>query len=200
MIRSLFAAGILAALPVAAQAQPLSYGYVEAGVARADQYGDSLDGYALKAAIPFGERWYGTIDYSRTQFDEGRSIDLIKQAPAAFGVGYRLPVGDSTDLVFEGAYLALRSEILGDDFVNSGARGAFGVRSKLASHFELELKATVTGVEEFDTLFGVYAGALISFNENWGVGLGYHVNAYDFSVFADGGDVDVATIGLRYTY
>lgn len=200
MLRSMIAAAALAAMPLAAQAESPSYFYLEGGVARADQYGDSLDGFGLKGSMAFGERWYGFIDFNQTEFDEGRSIDLITQTPILLGAGYRLPLSERTDLVFEGGYLGLNSEILGTDYQNDGIRGAFGVRSRLASHFEIEVKATSSWVENMDTVFGVYAGALVSFNENWGATISYHKNAYDFSVFADGGEVDVAQIGLRYSY
>jgi len=200
MFRSIVAAAVLAALPLVANAQSPNYGYLEGGIARADQYGDSLDGFAIKASLPFGDSWYGFLDYSQAELDEGRSIDLITLSPITLGAGYRLPVGDRTDLVFEAAYLGVGSELLGEDYINDGLRGAFGVRSRLASHVEIELKATVSGVEEFDTVVGAYAGALVSFNENWGLGLGYHYNAYDFAVLGGDGEVDLATIGLRYSY
>lgn len=202
-MRSLLAAALFAAplsASLAAPADALNYNFLEFGAARAEQYGDPLEGFALRGSLAFGERWYGFIDMNQTEFKDGRSIDLVTLTPRTLGVGLRVPVGDMTDLVFEGGYFGVGSELFGVDYHNDGVRLAAGVRSRLATHFEIEVKATGTAVEEMDSVVGLYAGALVPFNENWAASVGYHLNAYDFSVLVDGGEVDVAHLGIRFSY
>jgi len=118
----------LAATPMAANADDLSYTWLEAGYLRSDR--DSLgsgNGVALRGSGAITDNLHAFAAYERSNQD---SADLSNWR---IGVGYNLAVSDNIDLVARVGYEKADYDLLGD---GNGYGIEVGVRAALGSNFE----------------------------------------------------------------
>lgn len=189
MIRkTLLGAALLAALPFAASAQEasgLNYNYVEGGYVATNLDNDNgdidADGFGLNGSVALSDNFHvfgafasqDTDTFELTQGGNRVNTDINQWR---VGLGYNLPLASSTDLVARAAYEKFEVDdvtVDGQTFeVNDGDDGysaEVGVRTAFTSNFEGHAFA---GYQDFgdgaDDFYG-RVGALVKFNDAWGV-------------------------------
>jgi hypothetical protein len=204
MKRSLLALALLAAIPFSAQAQDadtgLSYTYAEADYVNADVSGlDSMDGFSVHGNAAFADHWYGTGSWSRVS--EGTSGLDFDFEQFTLGAGFHTAMGSKADFLAEVAYISDDFEVaLGGAGGGSnkerfdGIRATAGVRALFSPHFEGEIKAHYTNIDELDGGFGGEINAIFHIDETWGITAGYSTD--------DLGDDDVNAwkLGVRGSF
>nr|WP_024888819.1 diffusible signal factor-reguated Ax21 faimly protein [Luteimonas huabeiensis] len=165
MPASLIAAGLLAALPLAASAQsasPLSYNYVEGGYTATNADLDA-DGFGVNASIAFHPNFsvFGSyqnqeLDHSSNDFDQWR-----------VGLGYNHGISPNADLITRVAYEKFDA---GRGLDVDGYSVEVGLRGALAPSFE---GYALAGYEDYgsgydDDFYG-RLGAQWKFTPNWGL-------------------------------
>ncbi|GMV27925.1 MAG: hypothetical protein AMXMBFR59_00500 [Rhodanobacteraceae bacterium] len=139
MKRTALVLASLLALPFATQAADLSYSWLEADYVHVnpDDF-DNTDGVAIRGSGALGDNFNLIAGWNRLDVDTPLVDDLKSWY---LGVGYHTPVGDTTDLFTDVAYI--KNTTLDNDGV--GAR--VGVRSALSPKFE---GAAWVGYEKLD--------------------------------------------------
>jgi hypothetical protein len=190
-----------AALPAAAQeaaATAPRSSYVELGYADTTWYDESLDGYAIKGQIAFTDAFYMLVDYSSGTLDTPAGD--IELQPFNVGLGYRHAVAGSTDLILEAGSLSVETKFQDQTFSNTGWRAAAGVSAALGTRVDIEAKAMVSSVEEFDSIVGGQVALAFNINATWAVTARHTVNAVDFSLIGDDGALDITSVGVRANF
>lgn len=124
---------LLAAAPIAAQAEDMSYSFVDLGYAETNlDGGPTGDGFGLRGSIGFAENFFAFADYLNQDI-AGVDIDVY-----SVGLGGRLEIAESVDLVGKAGYLKAEGEAGGFTADDSGYLVSAGVRARPASQFELE--------------------------------------------------------------
>ena len=187
---SLLALSLLAALPLAANAQEtsgLNYNYVEGGYVATNLDNDNddidADGFGVNASVALSPNFhlfggYNTQDTDTFEMFDGTNQNRVNTDVNQWrlGLGYNLPIAATTVLVARVAYESFEVddvEIGGQTYsVNErddGYSAEVGVRTAFTSNFEGHAFA---GYEDFgdgaDDFYG-RLGAQVKFNPNWGI-------------------------------
>lgn len=124
---------VLSALPLAAQAEDMSYSFIDLGYSEANlDGGPTGDGFGVRGSIGFAENFFGFADYLSQDFS-GLDIDIY-----SIGLGGRMEIAESVDLVGKVGYLKADVSSGGLSGDESGYLVSAGVRARPASQFELE--------------------------------------------------------------
>lgn len=184
---------LLAALPVAAQAEDMSYSYVDLGYTEADL--DSVadgDGFSVRGSIGFAEDFFAFAEYATFGFPASVDLDQI-----AVGLGGRLGITENVDLVGRVGYTELDLTVPG---LGSGDADGYlvsaGIRGRITEGFELEGHAVHTdlGSNVGDSTAFVVGGRYF-FTENFAAGAEYRTGD-DLG----GADLDVIYAGVRFAF
>jgi Ax21 family sulfation-dependent quorum factor len=164
MKRSLLALTLLAALPFAASAaEGVSYNHVQGGYTATNGDGNAdADGFGIDGSVAVHPNFHLFGGYSNQEIDN-TNIDFDQWK---LGVGYNYEISPKADLVTRIAYEKFDA---GSGFDLDGYSAEVGVRGALTSNFE---GYAMAGYEDFEQLDGDFygrVGALVKFNENWGV-------------------------------
>ena len=164
MKRSLLALTLLAALPFAASAaEGVSYNHVQGGYTATNGDGNAdADGLGIDGSVAVHPNFHLFGGYSNQEIDD-TNIDFDQWK---FGVGYNYEIAPKADLVTRIAYEKFDA---GSGFDLDGYSAEVGVRGALTSNFEGYAMAGYEDFEELDGDFYGRVGALVKFNENWGV-------------------------------
>lgn len=184
--KTLLGLALLAALPFAASAQNasgLNYNYVEGGYVATNldnNDGDiDADGIGGNASFALSDNFHVFGGFNRQDSDRFDFLGSRVKTDVdqwRLGVGYNHAIGQSTDLVARAAYEKFEVgdvTVGGQRYaVNDGDDGysaEVGVRTAFTSNFEGHAYA---GYQDFgsgnDDFYG-RVGALVKFNDNWGV-------------------------------
>jgi hypothetical protein len=146
-------------LPLLAQADNLSYSYVEVAYVNTDldDFDEEIDGFALRGSVEISEQAFmfaGYTDQSTTVF--GEDLELRSYG---LGLGYAWPVSDTADLYGKVGYVEAEAEFAGFSVDDDGFSLGVGLRGRMAEQFELEGAVTYTDLSDSgdDTLLGVGA-------------------------------------------
>jgi hypothetical protein len=121
---------VLSAMPLAAQAEDMSYSFIDLGYSELNiDGGPTGDGFGVRGSVGFAENFFGFADYLSQDFS-GPDIDIY-----SIGLGGRMEIAESVDLVGKVGYLKLDASGGIDE---SGYLVSAGVRARPASQFELE--------------------------------------------------------------
>ena len=169
MKRSLFALGLLTALPFAAAqaADGISYNFVEGGYAATSSDADA-DGFGLNASVAVHPNFHLFGGWSNQELD-GTSVDFDQWR---IGVGYNHEISRNADLVTRIAYEKFDAgrDSFGNRYDPDGYSVEVGVRGGMLP--QLEGHALV-GYEDygsdFDSDFYGRLGAVWKFTPNWGL-------------------------------
>lgn len=175
--KALWAACLLAALPIAARAGDMSYSYVELGYVFINpENGDSNTGAGVHGSIAFGENLFGFAEFST--FSRGSASDLNVYA---VGLGGHYGITDRMDLVARvGAARAETSTLHDTGFVASG-----GMRAEVAEGFELEAHVNYSDFGDTDNGEAEIAlGGRYFFTDRFAVGAEFAAADDGKSVFA----------------
>lgn len=167
MKRSLLALTLLAALPFAASAaEGVSYNHVQGGYVATNTNNDDIDadadGFGLDASVAVHDNFHLFGGYSNQEVDD-TNVDIDQWK---LGVGYNHEIAPKADLVTRIAYQKIDA---GSGFDFDGYSAEVGVRGALASKLEGYAFAGYEDYEQFDGDFYGRVGALVKFNDNWGL-------------------------------
>lgn len=210
MNKTLIVAALLAAAPFAANAEKLSYSFVEAGYSQVDLEVDDSDlppgitvddvklsGPYLQGSVELGEALYLTGGVRKGGDDvvfRGGGVELLRVdsdlRQVNVGVGAHHALSDSLDLFGDFSYIgsdfdAGEASEEGDDY-----RVGVGLRSQLAPSFEGQVRANFTDGDFYDSEFSAAVGAEWKFNNVWGL-----TGEAEF-----GSELSLYTIGLRASF
>jgi Ax21 family sulfation-dependent quorum factor len=173
MKRSPIAAGLtfalIAALPLAANAQALSYNYVEGGYVATNTDGGDADGFGGNASFAIHPNFHVFGGYANQEID-GVSIDgpiKIDVDQWRVGLGYNHAVAANTDLVTRLAYEKFQAR--GIAFDADGWSAEVGARHAFTPNFEGHAMAGYEDGDSYDGDFYGRLGAQVKFNPNWGI-------------------------------
>ena len=148
--------------PFMAQAEGLSYTYVEAGYANTDidELNETLGGWGLKASFEITENIFVQGRYFDQKTDT--SFGDLKYQPWDIAVGYAWPIAEQTDIYGTVGYASVDLDVpnsIGDtNTSDDGYTLGLGVRTRFAEKFEVEGTAKYANLsdygDEFD--FGVF--------------------------------------------
>jgi hypothetical protein len=181
--RILLSLVMLAAAPLAAQADPFNYTYVEGGYTSVNpQHGGStLSGLGVDGDYAFDPDWHALAAYSHVSCCGFHEDDL------SGGVGWNTRLTPILGLYVEGEILNVsRSGGGGSD---TGWQADGGLRAQLADRFELDGFVDHTSVDgNSENTLGVRA--LFDMDTHW------HL----FASYANNSDADTIMAGVRYTF
>jgi len=124
---------LLAAVPLAAQAEEMSYSYFDLAYAETDlDGGPTGDGFAGRGSIGFGENFFGFADYLNQDFGP---IDVDVWS---VGLGGHLGIAENVDLVGRFGYLQAEASAGGLSADEDGYVAAAGLRGRVSDQLELE--------------------------------------------------------------
>lgn len=148
-----------AMLPLMAQADNLSYSYVDIAYVNTDvdDFDEEIDGFALRGSVEITEQAFvfgGYTDQSTTVF--GEDLDVRSYA---LGLGYAWPVSDTADIYGKVAYVETEAEFAGLSVDDDGFSLGAGLRGRVAEQFELEGAVTYIDLSDSgdDTVLGLGA-------------------------------------------
>lgn len=177
---------MLAALPLAAQAEDMSYSYIDLGYSEANlDNGPTGDGFGLRGSVGVAENFFVFADYASWDFPAGVDVDLY-----SVGLGGRIGIADQVDLVGRVGYAKADASAGGFSADDSGYLVSAGIRAQVAEGFELEGNVIYTdfGGGADDT--GVSVAARYFFTKNFAVGAEYQVSD----------DYDTIFAGVRFSF
>lgn len=193
IMKALIGSLLLAAVPLAAQAEGMSYSYIDLGYNEADIDGvDSGDGFSVRGSVGFADNFFAYADYSTFGFPGGVDLDL-----ASVGLGGRLGISENVDLVGRAGYAQLDLSLSGfGSGDESGYSVSAGIRGQVADGFELEghVIHTDLGSGVGDST-GITVGGRYFFTENFAAGADYRTGD-DIA----GADIDVIYVGVRFAF
>ena len=160
---------MLAAAPLAAMAEDMSYNYVD--LAYVDQdfegVGPSADGFGLRGSIGFAENWLAFAEYSSTS---AQGVDF-EQIAVGFGGHYGLT--EQLDLVGRLGYVEFNVDSPLGNFDDDGYLFDLGLRGQVTEGVELEGGARYTDLSELGDDTALFIGGRFHFNKTWAVGAEY---------------------------
>ena len=151
-----------ALVPFMAQAEGLSYTFVEAGYANTDidELNETLGGWGLKGSFEITENIFVQAGY----FDQKTDTNFgdIKFQPWNFSVGYAWPIADQADIYGTVGYTSVDLDVPSSLGVTNTSDDGYtlgvGIRSRFAENCEVEGTAKYANLsdygDEFD--FGVF--------------------------------------------
>ena len=187
-LKALLGAVLLAAMPLAAQADDMSYSYIDLAYAEANlDPGPDGDGFALRGSVGFAENFFAFAEYASYDFPASIDADLYN-----IGLGGRLGISDNADLVGRVGYAHAKADAPGVSSVSdSGYLVSAGIRGRVAEGFELEGNVIYTdfgGTGGDDTALSV--GGRYFFTPQLAVGAEYQASD----------DVDQWFAGVRFAF
>jgi hypothetical protein len=160
-----------ALLPFLAQAEGLSYSYLDAAYVNTDidQFDEEVDGFALRGSFEIAEQVFLFAGYANQSTEvSGTDIDVEQMN---LGAGYAWPIGPKADLYGKVGYVSAEAEAGGFDADDDGYLLGVGLRGRPADQFELEGAANYIDLSDSgdSTSFGL--GARWFFTEQFAVGV-----------------------------
>lgn len=192
IVKAMIGSLLLAALPLAAQADEMSYSYLEVAYVDADLDNvASGDGPSLRGSFGIAENFFVFADYTTLEFPASVDLDIINA-----GVGGRYGISDKVDLVGKIAYTELDLSVpgFGSDSVDGFAVSA-GLRGQVTEDFELEghVIHTDLGSDGGDST-GFAVGGRYFFTKNFAAGVEYRTDE-----IADE-DFDILSVHARWAF
>ncbi len=176
---------LLAAAPLAAQAEDMSYSYVDLGWLSTDiDNGPTADGFGLRGSIGFAENFFAFAEYSNQQVS-GVDVDQY-----AVGLGGRFGISENVDLVGRAGYIKADASSGGFSIDDDGYLVSAGIRGRVADGFELEGNVIHRDYGGGSDDTSVAVGGRYFFTENFAVGAEYEM--------AD--DANTILAGVRFKF
>ena len=186
-LKAMTAGAMLAALPLASHADPMSYSFVDLGYVETDIDGISsnADGFALRGSAGFAEHYFAFAEYS-SQSLAGFDLDVT-----TVGLGGHYGLSDNLDLVGRAGWLNVDASGGGGASASEdGYLVSAGLRGKLGDKIELDgsvIYSDLGGGNGDDTAVAV--GGRYFFTDNFAVGAEYQ----------QGNDSSTILAGVRFS-
>ncbi len=160
---------VLAAAPLAALADGMSYSYIDAAYVENDIDGaPTFDGFGLRGSVGFAENWLVFAEYSATS-TQGFDLNTI-----AVGFGGHYDLAENLDLVGRLGYFDVEVDAGGGlDASDDGYLLDLGLRGRVGDAVELEGGARYTDLSDGGDDTALYLGGRFHFNETWALGAEY---------------------------
>lgn len=180
-----------ALMPFLAQAEGLSYSYLDLAYINTDidEFDEELDGFALRGSIELSDQVFLYAGYSSQSTDIfGTDVDYDR---LNLGLGYAWPVNTSTDIYGKVGYVQAEADAGGFDIDDDGYELAVGMRGRVVEQLELEGSLNYVDLSDSgdDTSLGL--GARWYFTEQFAGGVegqfGDDANTYGISLRWDFG-------------
>ena len=168
---------LLAAVPLAAQAEDMSYRYLQLGYMETeiDSIGPDADGFGTRGSFAFANNFFVFTEISK---QEVLDIDIDQYA---VGLGGHYPLAANLDLVGRIGWAKIEADAGGglaaDD---DGYLAGVGIRARAGDHLQFEAGVIHVDYGDFGDDTGVELAARYHFNKNWAAGLEYQ-SAGDFA-------------------
>lgn len=176
---------LLAAAPIAAQAEDMSYSFIDLGYAETNlDGGPTGDGFGARGSVGFAENFFVFADYLNQDFGP-IDFDLY-----SVGLGGHMELADSVDLVGRFGYLKAEGDSGGLTADDDGYLVSAGVRARPAQQFELEGNVIYRDLGGGADDTAVAVGARYHFTEMFAVGAEYEMSD----------DADTWFAGIRLTF
>lgn len=170
---------LLAAAPLAAQAEGMSYSYLDLGYAETDlDGGPSGDGFGVRGSMGFAENFFVFADYLTQDFGPV-DVDVY-----SVGLGARMGLTDTLDLVGRAGYLKADASAGGFSADDDGYLVAAGLRGRVADQFELEGNVIHRDLGSGADDTAVAVGGRYFFTDNVALGAEYEHSDDGSTVFA----------------
>jgi hypothetical protein len=160
---------VLAAAPLAAMADDMSYSYVDAAYVETDiDNAPTADGFGLRGSVGFGANWFVFADFA-SQSVQGIDIDSYD-----VGFGGHYGMTESLDLVGRIGYTKAEVDAGGGFSADDdGYLLDLGLRGRVTDGVELEGGVHYTDFSDGGDNTGLYFGGRFHFNKTWAVGAEY---------------------------
>ncbi len=133
---------VLAAAPLAAMAEGMSYSYVEADYVDVDvDNGPSGDGFGIRGSVGFLDNWFAFADYVDA------SVDVVDIENIAVGVGGHYSLGSNLDAVGRIGYTEVDLSAGPFSANDDGYLLSLGLRGQM-SQFEAEGNVIYTDLSD----------------------------------------------------
>jgi hypothetical protein len=176
---------LLAAAPIAAQAEDMSYSYIDLGYAETNlDGGPTGDGFGARGSIGFAENFFAFADYLSQDFGP-IDIDIY-----SVGLGGHMGLADSVDLVGRVGYLKADASAGGFSGDEDGYMASAGVRARPAQQFELEGNVIYRDLGGGADDTAVAVGARYFFTDMFAIGAEYEMSD----------DADTWFAGIRLSF
>lgn len=160
-----------ALLPFLAQAEGLSYSYLDAAYINTDidQFDEEVDGFALRGSFEITEQVFLFAGYANQSTEVfGTDIDVEQMN---VGVGYAWPLAPSTDIYGKVGYVSAEIDAGGFDADDDGYLLAVGLRGRPADQLELEGAVNYVDLSDSGDDTSVGLAARWFFTEQFAVGV-----------------------------
>jgi hypothetical protein len=160
---------LLAAAPLAAQAEGLSYSYVDLAYVETeiDGLGPSLDGFALRGSVGFATNWFAFGEYS------AQSVSGVDVDSYAAGIGGHYGLADNLDLVGRIGWTKAEISAGPFDIDDDGYLIDAGLRGRVGDAVELEGGVRYTDFSDGGDATSLFLGGRFHFNDTWALGAEY---------------------------
>lgn len=160
---------LLAAAPLAALADDMSYSYVDAAYVENDIDGaPTFDGFGLRGSVGFAENWLAFAEYSSTS-TQGVDFNTL-----AVGLGGHYGLAENLDIVGRLGYFDVEVDAGGGlDASDDGYLLDLGLRGGVGDAVELEGGARYTDLSDGGDDTALYLGGRFHFNKTWALGAEY---------------------------
>lgn len=144
------------------------------------------DGFGLGGSVSIQENWYLFGEYSDLDFDGSVDLSLLE-----LGVGYRLPMSDTTDLALSASYVSADLDSSFGSADDDGYGISALIRGMVSDQFELNggisyVDLGGTGGDDTSFVFG----GVYSFTDNVAFKAGIEI----------GDDINFYTAGFRFYF
>ncbi len=160
---------MLAAAPLAAMADDMSYSYVDGAYVETDiDNGPTADGFALRGSAGFGANWFVFADYA------DQSVQGIDITSYDVGFGGHYAMTDILDVVGRVGYTKVELDAGGGlNADDDGYLLDLGLRGRVGDAVELEGGVHYTDYTDGGDNTGLYVGGRFHFNKTWALGAEY---------------------------
>lgn len=185
-LKTATAAILLAASPLMAHADDMSYryfqlGYIETNI---DGISSDADGFGTRGSIGFAKNFFV---FTEMNMQEVQNVDVDQYA---VGLGAHFPISDAVDIVGRAGWAKVKLDGGEGSVDESGYIAGLGIRGKAGEHVELEAGVVHVDYGSGADDTGAEIAARYHFNKRWAVGLEY----------TDTGDLSSVFAGVRVNF
>ena len=168
LVKAMFGGLMLAAAPLAALAEDMSYSYIDAAYVDTDVDGaSSADGFGLRGSVGFAENYFVFGEF--TDQSAGGS-DLTTYG---VGLGGHYRIAENLDLVGRLGWIKAELDVGFAEADDDGYLVDFGLRGRVGDAVELEGGVRYTDFGDRGDSTGLFVGGRFHFNETWALGAEY---------------------------
>jgi hypothetical protein len=185
LVKAMFGGLMLAAAPLAALADDMSYSYVDLAYVETDiDQGPTADGFALRGSVGFAENWFAFGEYA------DQSVSGVDLTQYAVGIGGHYGLAESLDLVGRVGWAKVEIDAGFVDADDDGYLLDLGLRGRVGDAVELEGGARYVDFGDGGDETSLFFGGRFHFNETWALG----------AEFQSGDDLDVILAYVRASF